>query len=251
MVLYEYPFNERVRTLLRLEDLFEKLSYFLDQTHPLQHHVALVTLFEILDVASRADLKSDLLQELERQRQTLVGLRDNPHVAQDRLVEVLTEIEGALASLSATSGKAGQHVRDNEWLMSIRSRTIIPGGACEFDLPSYYAWQQRPAEARVSDLRNWIAPFGPLNRSLALVLRLLRESGHAQRLMATQGQFQQMLGGKVYHMLQVRLEEEEDLFPEISANKYMISVRFAHQGADLRAKPVEHDVRFSLSLCSF
>ena len=31
-VLYEYPFSERVRTLLRLEDLFDKLMYFCAQS---------------------------------------------------------------------------------------------------------------------------------------------------------------------------------------------------------------------------
>jgi hypothetical protein len=50
LILYEYPFNERIRTLLRLEDLFERLDFFLAQEHPLQHHVALTTLFEIVDV---------------------------------------------------------------------------------------------------------------------------------------------------------------------------------------------------------
>src|SRR5678815_4588070 len=37
-----------------------------------------LTLFEILEVASRADLKSDLLQELERQKQVLLSFRNNP-----------------------------------------------------------------------------------------------------------------------------------------------------------------------------
>ena len=38
---------------------------------PYDHHTALMTLFEILEVTSRADLKSDLLQELERHKQSL------------------------------------------------------------------------------------------------------------------------------------------------------------------------------------
>ena len=62
-VLYEYPFSERIRTLLRIEDLFDKLLFFCGQQHPYCHHTALLTLFEILEVTSRADLKSDLLQE--------------------------------------------------------------------------------------------------------------------------------------------------------------------------------------------
>jgi len=37
-VLYEYPFSERIRTLLRLEDLFDKLLYFCEQQHSYCHH---------------------------------------------------------------------------------------------------------------------------------------------------------------------------------------------------------------------
>ena len=71
MITYEYPFNERIRTLLRLEDLFEKTAYFIQKTDAREHHAVLITLFEVLEVASRADLKMDLIQELERQRQSL------------------------------------------------------------------------------------------------------------------------------------------------------------------------------------
>ena len=72
MIQYEYPFNERIRTLLRLEDLFEKFAYFSRLRGAHEHHGALLTLFEMIEVASRADLKLDLIQELERQRQTLL-----------------------------------------------------------------------------------------------------------------------------------------------------------------------------------
>ena len=130
LILYEYPFNERIRTLLRLEDLFERLDFFLVQEHPLQHHVALTTLFEVVDVAGRADLKSDLLKELDRQRQTLTALRANPQIDQDALDAVISELETASGNLTATHGKAGQLIADNEWLTSIRSRAIIPGGTC-------------------------------------------------------------------------------------------------------------------------
>ena len=61
MIVYEYPFNERIRTLLRLEDLYEKFTFFLQQENAFQHHVALSTIFEMLDVAGRADLKSDFI----------------------------------------------------------------------------------------------------------------------------------------------------------------------------------------------
>ena len=71
MIVYDHPLSERVRTLLRLEDLFERINYFVGKLDGEEHHVALLLIFEILEVASRADLKSDLLQELERQKQVL------------------------------------------------------------------------------------------------------------------------------------------------------------------------------------
>jgi cell division protein ZapD len=251
LIVYEYPFNERIRTLLRLEDLYEKFAFFVQQPHPLQHHVALSTIFEMLEVAGRADLKSDLLQELERQKQTLLGFKSNPNVEAERLDAVLTKVDQVSSALIAAQGKTGQHIRDNEWLMSIRGRTIIPGGACEFDLPSYFAWQQRLPEQRLADISNWFAPLQPLFDAIAIVLRLLRESGRPAKIIAQTGSYQQMLQGKTYQMLRLNIDEALGAIPEISANKYMLWVRFTSQGGDMKPKSYESDVPFELTLCNF
>ncbi|MGH9576632.1 MAG: cell division protein ZapD, partial [Terriglobales bacterium] len=140
MISYEHPLSERVRTLLRLEDLFERIDYFLHKNDAHEHHVALLSIFEILEVSGRADLKSDLLQELERQKHSLESLRDNPDVSGEALDNVLWQIDQASSRLIKASGRIGQELRENEWLMSIRQRTGIPGGVCEFDLPSYHYW---------------------------------------------------------------------------------------------------------------
>src|ERR1051325_7095184 len=60
------------------------------------------------------------------------------------------------------TGKIGQYLRENDWLMSIKQRTGIPGGACEFDLPSYHYWLHRPATERTGQLAAWTAPLYPL-----------------------------------------------------------------------------------------
>jgi cell division protein ZapD len=251
LIVYEYPFNERIRTLLRLEDLYEKFKFFVQQEHPMQHHVALATIFDMLEVAGRADLKSDLLQELERQKQSLLSYRSNPNVAAEALDAVLAELDAVSGALGASQGKTGQNVRDNEWLMSIRGRTIIPGGACEFDLPSYYAWQHRPAAQRHADIMAWFAPLAPLFEALALVLRLLRDSGGPVKMIATGGSYQQMLQGKIYQMLRLSIDETLGAIPEISANKYMLWVRFTTQDGDCKPKALEEDVPFNLTLCNF
>ena len=251
MIVYEYPFNERIRTLLRLEDLYDKFKFFVHQEHPMQHHVALSTIFDMLEVAGRADLKSDLLQELERQKQSLLAYRSNPAVVAETLDAVLAELDTASSALVASQGKTGQNVRENEWLMSIRGRTIIPGGACEFDLPSYFAWQKQPFDQRFEDIMGWFGPLSPLLEALSLILRLLRNSGAPVKMFAAAGSYQQMLQGKIYQMLRLTLDETSGAIPEISANKYMLWVRFTSQDGDCKPRPLETDVPFDLTLCNF
>jgi cell division protein ZapD len=251
VITYDYPLVERIRTLLRLEDLFERARFFSERSEPPEHHAALLTLFEILEVAGRADLKSDLLQELDRQKQIMVSFRSNPDINQQVLVEVLREIEQTHASLYGVVGKIGQHLRENEWLMAIKQRTGIPGGACEFDLPSYHHWLHRDVDVRLRDLRTWFAPFYPIRDGAALVLRLLRESGKPARLTAPAGTFQQMLGGRVSQMVRVRLPLTAEIVPEISANKYALNIRFVVVGgAEPRPRTYDQDVDFELTFCS-
>ncbi len=250
MISYEYPLSERIRTLLRLEDLYERALYFIAKADPQEHHVALLCMFEILEVAGRADLKSDLLQELERQKQSLESLRDNPDISQEALDNILWEIDRTSSRLFQMSGKVGQELRENEWLMSIKQRTNIPGGVCEFDVPSYHYWLHLSAEQHRHDLEGWLAPFLPIRDGIAIVLRLLRESGKASNQTAVQGVYQQMMAGRIAQMLRIRLKLDYHCVPEISANKYALNIRFTTQEAAQRPKVFESDVDFELTFCN-
>lgn len=250
VISYEYPLSERVRTLLRLEDLFERVEHFVLKNDHYEHHVALLSIFEILEVSGRADLKSDLFQELERQKQALEGLRGNPEVSEPALNNVLGQIDHASSRLLQASGKVGQELRENEWLMSIRQRTNIPGGVCEFDLPSYHYWLQQTPEQHRRDLQSWLAPFLPIRDAIAIVLRLLRESGRTTAQVAHQGVYQQMMAGRVAQMVRIRMKREFQVVPEISANKYALNIRFTTQEGMQRPKPADRDVEFELTFCN-
>ncbi|MBL8487907.1 MAG: cell division protein ZapD [Rhodocyclaceae bacterium] len=250
MITYEYPLSERIRTLLRLEDLFERTLHFVAGSGPEEHHVALVTLFEILEVASRADLKFDLVQELERQRQILLSFRNNPEISEDALSGALYEIEQASAALLAMQGKIGHYLRENEWLMSIKSRAAIPGGVCEFDLPSYHFWLHRDAALRQQDLNAWISPMLPIRQGIAIVLRLLRASGRPEAQLAAKGAYQLMLAGRTAQMIRLRVQRGEPFIPEIAANKYALNIRFMVPDGELRPRQSEFDIPFELTFCN-
>ena len=237
--------------MLRLEHLFDRLGRLAARDEAVDHHFALVTMFEIMDVASRADLKSDLLKELDRHRGQLQGYRGNPRISEAALDEVVSRIDHAFNGLNQLPGKAGQALTGNDWLMSIRSRINIPGGTCEFDLPSYYAWQQHPPVRRRTDLQRWAESLTPLAEALHVLLGLLRESGVAQRVVASGGQFQQSLpAGRTYQLMRVRLDDGNGVVPEISGHRLMAMVRMMQPEADGRLRPCAADTEFELTLCS-
>ena len=251
MIRYEHPLNERVRTLMRLEDLFARVGHFAAHAAPVDHHAALAALFEITDVAARADLKTDLLQELERQKQLLGPLRASTRIDQGALESLLAEIDGVAGQIHAQQGRAGTHLRDNEWLMAIKQRTAIPGGVCEFDLPAYHYWLNRPADERRRDLGSWIEPFAPIAAGVAIVLRLLRENGRASRHTAHHGVFQLMLTTtKVAQLLRLSMARELPCVPEISANKYALNIRFIGVTGMDRGAVHDGDVDFELMFCN-
>ena len=254
MVLYEYPFNESIRTMLRIEHLFDRLGELVSRDSAIDHHFALATIFEIMDVASRADLKSDLLKELDRHRTQLQAYRGHPGISEAALDGITGRIDHAFAGLNALQGKAGQLLASNDWLMSIRSRINIPGGTCEFDLPAYYAWQQHAPERRRADLQGWMATLTPLAEALQVLLGLLRDSGTPQRMVAAAGQYQQNLQntphGKAYQLLRVRVDPALGLVPEISGHRLLVSVRFMKPDVDGRLRSAAVDTTFELSLCA-
>lgn len=251
MSSYEFPFNERIRTFLRLEYLFKKILVNVEAGQQHSHHSALILLLQMLEIIERADLKVDVLQELDRQRIILNNLRGNPDISERILSKTIKEIEASATALRADSSKIGQHLRENEWLMSIKQRSTIPGGVCQFDLPSYHYWLNLDDARRSADFEAWLARMTPMYDAIKVILHILRGSGESIKYIAHNGFYQQMLSSnKSAQLLKIELLSKSPCFPEVSANKYAINIRF--NGMDFVQKPrqCELDVEFKMTLCN-
>ena len=249
MILFEYPFNERIRALMRLESLLDRMIFFAQPGDARHHQVALAALFDLLDATERTDVKGTVLQDLDRQRNVLSALKDHPSVDEKTLAKMLRELEKVITNLNA-AGKTGQELRANEWLSSLRGRLAVPGGGTQVDMPSFHAWQYRSEAERCDDLERWMSTLMPLHAGISMVMRLLRETGQATDAVAPKGAFQQMLAGKTYQLLRVWVDESLGVFPEISANKYMVWIRYSAQDGEHRPHAVTHDVNFKMTLCA-
>lgn len=248
---YEFPLNERVRTFMRLEHLFARVHRHAEGSDPWDSRAALTGLLEILAILGRGDVRSDLLREMERQGQTLNRLRNRNDIDAARLNTILDSLEKLRGKLDASEAQVGRGLKDNEFLAALRQRIAIPGGTCGFDLPSLQNWLSLSADERRTQLHRWLEELAGLDRSLRLVLMLLRESAAPSQETAASGIFQRSLeSGSSYQLIRVQVDEGTGVFPEISGGKHRITVRFLEQSdVSQRPKQVTRDVAFQLVCC--
>jgi cell division protein ZapD len=234
--------------MLRLEYLFARFNHFTRSDDPELHHNSISILFDLGDIGARGDIKSLLLKEFERQKYALNGLKSSQKVDQEALSQALAEIDSVASGINQSSGRPNAAITESEWLNAIRTRLNIPGGTSPIDLPSYHAWKNSPSNQRRELLESYIRPLLPWQEACQLFLRLLRQSGEAKDVVAHNGSFQQAPSGKVYQLMRIAVEDDA-LFSEISANKYLLSVRFLQSDRDKKAQLVNVDVPFKLTLC--
>ena len=250
-ITFEQPLNERARTLLRLEHLFAQSDYWFTGDTPWHSRAELDTLFKIQDVLGRSDIRKELLKELERQVVNLSRLEQNPNVDRNMLNNVLNDIDVIVDRLHEIAGAPGQALRDNEFLNTIRQRSTIAGGNCNFDLPAFHQWLLLPAEQRKQALAGWIHDYLPLRDAIRMILNLIRDSASPTEQLAKAGFYQQSLDTSIpYQLIRVILPAEHPCFAEISAGKHRFTIRFLHS-ADRAQRPVQsdQDIPFLLTCC--
>lgn len=250
---YEQPLNERVRTLLRLEFLFQQAQHGIEGDTEWHSRQVVASLLDILGVLSaRGDVRAELIKELERIAITLGRLADSPGVDPQRLRSLLDECRRLADSMKSVRGLPGGELKDNELLNGVMQRAGIPGGTCGFDLPAYQHWLHKPAEERRAQLEAWMQSMDNLRQSTTLVLRMLRESATPRQLTATGGVFQQNLDrGTSYQLVRVLLPADSPYFAEISGSKYFFTIRFMQQ-PNTRERPTQanENINFLLSCCA-
>jgi len=249
-VTYEQPLNERVRTLMRLEHLFLQASHGLQDNSAWGNRIVLFAIIDILQTTSRADLKTEIIKELERLSSNLTPLANSAGVDQDKLNRILADLNTTEQKLHDLQGLIAQTLRENEFISSIKQRCSVPGGTSNFDLPAFHCWLQKSAEQRHTELQSWLTEMELLRKAVELILGLIRESARANRVTATAGFYQQPLDANApFQLIRVTLPASVDYFAEISGGKHRITIRFLTMTTTGRPAQVEQDIDFILTNC--
>lgn len=248
---YEQPLNERMRTFLRLEFLYQQILYNSEIEADFAARASISTLLEILAILSRGDTRSEVYKELDHQLCTLKQFQSQPGVDTRRLDTLVHNLAASREQLARIGTSFLQSLKDSEFLNAIKHRSAIPGGTCEFDLPEYSHWLRQAHQRRQHDLNLWIDDIRPLCEAVADVLWLIRESAQHIDKLAINGMYQHNMQKDVNcQLLRVSIAGNTSLFPEISGSQHRFTIRFLEWSTiDSRAVQTEQDVSFQLSVC--
>jgi cell division protein ZapD len=241
-----------MRTFLRLEFLYTQATYHCEFPNAWSARAAVASLLEILAITARGDSRSDVLKELERQVNVLKEYQTKTGVDPGRLRSLMSNLTKLREDLSALGGNFMGPLRDSEFLSAIKHRSAIPGGTCDFDLPDYSYWLNRPAEVRGAEFNSWLTLIRPLCDGIAELLWITRQNAKCKPETALGGIFQlQFDRENPCQLVRVTLPPQTALFPEMSGSQHRCTIRFLNwTDAANRPMHVEKDVPFWLTCCS-
>lgn len=251
-LIFEQPLNERMRTFLRLDFLYNQALYHNEMQSQWGSRAAMASLIDILAIAARSDVRADVMKELERHLAQLNVFQSKPGVDSARLRTVMSNLLRLRADLVACGSNYLASLKDSEFLSAIKHRTAIPGGTCEFDLPDFFYWLNQETTQRSRSFNEWLATLRPLCDAIAELLWITRQHGKPRQEIARAG---------VYHitferdtpiqLVRIALPAGSGLYPETSGSHYRCSVRLlAWNGLNQRPQQTTEDVPFTLTCCT-
>jgi len=240
-----------MRTFLRLEFLYQQLLYNYEMDSTWATRATIASLLEIMAILTRGDVRSEVHKELDVQIDNLKRYQSQPGVDVGRLGVLLNNLIMNREQVDAIGTQFMQPLKTCEFLSSIKHRSSIPGGTCEFDLPEFNHWLRQPYVRRQEDVANWVDVIRPLCDAVTEVLWLVRESAHPVEKTAINGMYQHRTQKDAScRLLRVTLPPGSRLYPEIRGSQHRFTIRFLEWSTiDSRAVQTGHDVKFKLSIC--
>ncbi len=240
MIKYEFPLNERIRRFLRFDELFNKTNNLMEEFDKNNEYFVFERLFELMQTASRSDLRIDLMQETVRQilkfKKKSKTKKNNELI--DKLLLVKSDLEKAKINPS-------YHFGNDKFLQEIKSRNDSPFGITKVDFPELQYWIEHESNAfRKNYLYQKLLSFQPIENAIKTLTQILRASGESIALEAPLGVYQNKLDPTLrFDLITLTLKKHLKYIPIVSSNKYAFSVHFNHAVKNIKS---DNNIQFKI-----
>lgn len=251
-LIFEQPLNDTMRICLRLEHLHQMIQDNINIPTASASRLTIQALLKTLNVIDRPDLKGKLTQTLHSISTSLGQLDRFPQVDIQKLQNILTKIDQLANRLHQQRSKIGDPLRANEFLNQIRIQLNNPAGICNYKSPSFALWLRQPHQQRTEELQAWYNELYELFTTTDMILQLTRDTATAQKITTHNGFHQQSLDSSLpCQLVRVELPNDSNVYPEISAGKHRLVIRFLKPDFANSGRPAQYEqpLEFELYCC--
>ncbi len=163
--VYEHPFGERLKLLMRLEIIFKQAIEHQKARDQYETQLCLNALFALLNITKRYELRLVMLKELERINSMLLQFKKSDNVSENAINQTLDELNHCKQVLHGLDSKHIDRLRNIEFLNTIKLRNIHETGNYLFETPELRHWLLQSPEHRTTQIQQWLSDFLPFKET--------------------------------------------------------------------------------------
>jgi len=236
MIKYEFPLNERIRRFLRIEEIFKKMESQITVRKEFSAYSCFNTYFDIVAIASRADLKIELIQEVEKQR-----LKFKSKTKTKKNLSVINDLNRIRVQIEKSKSITGFNFGGDKFLHELKTRSASPFGIVSTDFPEFQFWLQSTSLAdKKAYFKKKLIDFGTIKLAITYLMKLLRSNVDTSSMETKTGAIQFKLDPQLKNdIVIITLGASSNYFPNISSNKYVVNVHFPTHLSNNKSKIVK------------
>ena len=224
MYKFELPINERTRRLISIENIFLRLNNQIKSMVNFSEVGCFESYFNMRATASRADIKIEITQELEK-----LILKKRKLNKTKKNLNLIKNLSHAKKNLDKVNLPQGNFYGADKFLQEIKTSSMSQTGIVRSDLPQLQLWlQQLSYKNKQQYFLNIIDPYMPIFKSIKVYLNTLRESLTIESVESSDnGLVSYQLNPSFRHdLVQIQLPQKLNLYPNLTSNKYTINIQF-------------------------
>lgn len=234
MINIEFALNEKFRKYLKLEYLFNQYDFFIKQKHNQYiSNVIFSIIFKLNSNAARADVKVELMNDLQRIENKYKNHHEEARILKKRLEKI-----NSFSHYSLIGDKIMQE---------LQLRADSPIGINDIDFPKYKIWNElKDTRSKNIYFKNLTKDLLAIKESIYFILRILRKPVKKEDLIATNMMAQIKINPlDRYELMTISVKSRVMYEASISANKYAININFTHPDNETKIKKI---IKFTVFL---
>jgi cell division protein ZapD len=210
---------------MSIENIFIRLNTQIQNMTKFSEVACFESYFNMRATASRADIKIEISQELEK-----LILKKKQLNKTKKNINQIKKLMDAKKSLNRVNLPQGNFYGNDKFLQEIKTSALSPTGIVSSDLPQLQVWmQQLSPKAKQQYFLSKISPYMPIFESITTHLNVLRDSITLESIDSNEnGLVNYQLNPSFKHdFIQLQLPQKLNLYPNLTSNKYTINIQFS------------------------